>query len=304
VDVDPAFAEALVWRTLAASEAAASSPVMDRHHRQAAAAYALPAGAREAAFHRLAVDEFAELGLAGPVLDALFERSTLLARTRRVLIGEAAGRAGEGVTCDGSVVGVRLHARRFDRPERLRAWCRHAFGHAEDTLDPSFGFVPGWDAQPGSSAAAERLHALWDISIDGRTAASDQAAVTAGHRTLVGRLCPGLPATAVVDLVDRLWDGPRPTFEQLRSWAAEPGELARELGVPEVVVTPVPGPLPPGRCPLCGFPSHDLRIPEPAIGRAVAVEFPAWEPGHGLCARCSDRYRFAAWSSASAGVVQ
>lgn len=295
--VEPPLAEALAWRALTRLEAAGEPHPLAEHHRRAAPLYELDEGpARDAAFRRLAEREVLELGILAPLEAAFAERADLVERIEQLLVGEAAGPAQEGATCDrsGRRIGLRALLHRFDDPGRLRSWARHAFAHAADTLDPAFAWEPGWDeGAAGAGAVAERVHLLWDISIDGRAWRSalptdPVAAETARarHDAALAHLFPGAAAAALGALVERLWSGDRPTFPELRAWAGEPGQLGPEASATD-------GRLAPGRCPLCSFPSHDLTVPDPAVAADVAREYPRWRPSHGLCGRCLDRYAFA-----------
>lgn len=295
--VEPPLAEALAWRALTRLEAAGEPGPLAEHHRWAAPLYELDEGpARDAAFRRLGEREVLELGVLEPLEAAFAERADLVERIEQLLVGEAAGSAQEGATCDrgGRRIGLRALLHRFDDPGRLRAWARHALAHAADTLDPAFAWEPGWDeGAAGAGPIAERLHLLWDISIDGRAWRGDLPAdpvaaetARARHETVLARLFPGAGAAALGALVERLWSGDRPTFPELRAWAGEPGQLGPEASAAD-------GRLAPGRCPLCSFPSHDLTVPDPAVAADVAREYPRWRPSQGLCGRCLDRYAFA-----------
>lgn len=297
--VEPPLAEALAWRALTRLEAAGEPGPLAEHHRRAAPLYELDEGpARDAAFRRLAEREVLELGILAPLQAAFAERADLVERIEQLLVGEAAGSAQEGATCDrsGRRIGLRALLHRFDDPGRLRAWARHALAHAADTLDAAFAYEPGWDeGAAGAGAVAQRLHLLWDVSIDGRAARGDPTAAAlarARHEAAVARLLPGAGPAAVGALIERLWSGDRPTFTELRAWATEPGRLG-PLG-PEA--SAADGRLAPGRCPLCSFPSHDLTVPDPAVAADVARDYPAWRPGQGLCPRCLDRYAFHAFA--------
>lgn len=294
--VDPSLAEALAWRALARLEAGGEPGPLAGHHRRAAPLYELGEGpARDAAFRRLAEREVLELGVLGPVEAAFTECAELVERIEQLLVGEAAGPSQEGAMCDrsGRRVGLRALLHRFDDPGRLRAWARHAFAHAADTLDSAFAYEPGWDeGTAGAGPIAERLHLLWDISIDGRARRAWPAdpvvadATRARHEAALVRLFPGTSAAAVGAIVERLWSGDRPSFPEFRAWASEPERLGSEAIAAD-------GRLSPGRCPLCSFPSHDLTVPDPAVAADVAREYPRWRPSQGLCARCLDRYAFA-----------
>ncbi len=294
IRIDPAFAEALTFPALRVLEDAGAPEPLAAHHARAGEIFALLDDpiARERRFADLARAEVAELRLLEPIGAALGERPALAAQVELILVAEAAGSAAEGVTCDGGrrTLGIRVLARRFDKPALLRAWCRHAFGHAEDTLDPSFGYEAGWE-RALDGGPAERLHALWDVSIDGRAAAADRPCAGASperHKAALAALLPGGWGSVAGPAVEVLWRGPRPAFPELRAWALDPAALAAAVGCEPSVA---PGTrLPAGRCPLCAFPSATLAIPPAAIADAIRAEYPAWRPERGVCERCLDRY--------------
>jgi hypothetical protein len=295
VRVDPALAETAVQRVLSASRPAASVALAANRQRTDAIYPIADAAEREAAFGRLALAEFEALGLAAPIVRAIGEWPLLATQVRIVLLGEARGRLEGGVTAEpgGNHLGIRLEATRFDDPAGLLAWARHTLGHAEDTLDPAFEFVPGWDeagAGRVGPATQARLHRLWDVSVDARLAADGRLARAPArrrHETVIAADLPGADDRAALAVVARLWDGPRPAFSELLDWAARPGDFLEEL---------CPGQrwLPrPERCPLCGFPSDDVVPPDPPVASHVVADYPEWQPDDGLCGRCTDRYRFA-----------
>jgi hypothetical protein len=291
--VDPALAEtAVFWAH--ARPGVAGSDARRRYRRRRDSAYASDtAREREAAFARIAVLEFEELGLAGPLFAALRERPALDERVTTILVADARTSLEEGVTCDagGTSLGFRVDAPRFSDPPALLDWARHVLGHAEDTLDPAFGFEPGWDGRGArrlGAAASARLHRLWDVTVDARLAGAGHlppASTRAGHCARIAAELPGVDAETVARVVDRLWDGPRPTFDELRTWAVRPADLVAHVapGSGDLLLA--------DRCPLCGFPSFDLVAPEPALAVLVANEYPDWQPMAGLCGRCADRYR-------------
>lgn len=288
---DPAVAEAAVRAVLSA----AGPAVFEAHRLRSDPLYEIvdPA-ARDAAFAALAVAEFGELALAAPLLTAIAERPVLAGSVHVLLIGQAGGRHDEGVTCEpaGQHLGVRIDPERFARRAELLHWARHAMGHAEDTLDPSFGFERGWDEGPGArgTAAASRLHRLWDVTVDSRLAAAGHvpsAVARARHRDVLAADLPDVTPAIIEAALARLWGGPRPAFGELAAWAARPASLV-------LTVAPGAGSLPrPDRCPLCGFPAGDVVPPDPVLAGAVTHDYPAWRPELGLCGRCADRYRFA-----------
>lgn len=293
--VDPALAETVVFRELRRGGLSTSGALsVDRSRTEPIYAVVDPAE-REAAFGRQAIADFDDLHLGQPILDALAERPALATRVRIVLIGESRGRGDEGITCEPGAehLGIRIEASRFDDPAGLLAWARHALGHAEDTLDPEFAFLPGWqEAGSGSVAAASqaRLHDLWDVSVDGRLAAAGRLAAEPArqrHRAAIARALPGIADGAIDAITARLWVGPRPSFAALLAWATRPLELARAVAPDE------PEWRRPDRCPLCAFPSDDVAPPEPEVAARVVAEYPRWRPVQGLCGRCTDRYLLA-----------
>lgn len=293
--VDPALAEAAVLAMLSGS-----TPIDDRlrarHHRRTARAYGLDdPGARDREFAAVARAEFHELGLVDPLLVALGERPALAARTRVLLVGQARAGHDEGVTCEPGAqhLGFRLEPRRFGDPPALARWARHALGHAEDTLDPAFGFIPGWDGDGRGvgirTAAQERVHRFWDVSVDGRLARQgfDGGSGRARHVDRLRADLPGASPEAVEAAMDRLWSGARPTFATLLGWAERPAGMVEGLDAAAIA------PPRPDRCPLCRFPSDDVGVPEPEIAARVVAEYHGWRPEQGLCGRCTDRYGLA-----------
>jgi len=292
--VDPALAEAVVWRVLTAD--ARTAEVLAAYRRRSEPIYGLDdAVARDAAFSHLAVGEFERLGLADPLRRAIEERHAVADRVRIVLVGNARGRSDEGITWEpaGEHLGIRIDGARFGHAVDVLAWARHALGHAEDTIDPGFGFAPGWEETVDGripSGTQARLHRLWDVTIDARLAAGGLLPDAAAPRRHCEQLAADLPgvAAATVDAVfELLWDGPRPAFAQLLAWAARPVELVAAASPGE------PDRPRPDRCPLCRFPSDDVIAPPRAIAALVVADYPDWRPDLGLCGRCTDRYRFA-----------
>ncbi len=293
--VDPAFAEAVVWRVLTVA-GTRTADALAAYRRRSEPVYGLVDPiTRDAAFAQLAVDEFERLALAGPLRRAISERPAVADRVRIVLVGDARGRSDEGITWEpgGAHLGIRVDGDRFGDPGELLAWARHALGHAEDTLDPAFGFTPGWEEAADGRLAygtQARLHRLWDVTVDARLAAAgllvDGSAPQRHYERLAADL-PGVGADTIDAVFGFLWDGQRPAFVQLLAWAARPIELVA------VAAPGDPGLPRPDRCPLCRFPSDDVVAPTEPIAALVAADYPAWRPDIGLCGRCTDRYRFA-----------
>jgi hypothetical protein len=298
----PDLAEEIAWRAILRAERAGRPEIRARHHERAAAAYAVPPGRlRDRLFARLAADEVEELGLLEPVRTALAEHPAVAEAVEVVLLARATSRGGETVTADraGRRAGLRALAERFDDPAGLLAWARHALGHLDDSLDPAFGFDPDWE-RTADGATAERLHVLWDASIDGRAARAGRPVFGSSREGCRARLAallpPGLEPVAAA-LVDRCWSSERPAFADLRRWAERPptalgGHPAGDRDdLPEARGVPAGSLLPGGRCPLCRFPSSVLHVPDPATATTIADAHPGWRPELGVCERCHDRYR-------------
>lgn len=291
IRVDPAFAEAVVWRFLTSPEMTTLElPAI--HADRVEPLYSLAEGHdRDLAFERLALAEFEDFGFGDAIRGAIEERVEMASRVRAVLLAEARNRPDEGVTWEpsGMHLGIRLELARFDDEERLRDWARHVLGHAEDTLDPTFGFEPGWVERSLGAPAQGRFHRLWDVTVDARLAAvgrSHAGASRETHRAQLAADLRGSPDPVVDALMSRLWDGPRPTFAELLAWSANRHAFAEGSGGSRAEDRP-------DRCPLCRFPGDDIVMPDADIAELVTAEYPAWQPAHGLCGRCTDRYRFA-----------
>lgn len=289
VRVDPGFAETLVdrrLRTIAGGDAA----VLRRHADRSEALYTIAdPRARESAFQRLALVEFEELGIADRIRDAIAARPLVRERVRQALLAEARGRAEEGVTWEpsGAHLGIKAEASRFDRPDGLAGWLEHVLGHAQDTLDAAFGFVPGRAEAVLPAPALARFHRMWDVAVDAARPDPDAPGRSPDdHRASIGADLPGEPGAVVDAVIERLAGRPRPTFAQLIGWSMDRSALieAATGRRPEVRRD---------RCPLCGFPSSDVALPEASVAEAVRGEYPGWRPEEGLCGRCADRVRLA-----------
>jgi hypothetical protein len=183
------------------------------------------------------------------------------------------------------------------RPESLAdtpcldAFLRHEFSHLQDMVDPGFEYTPEFKPGPCGSTpqrlTRDRYRLLWDISIDGRLTASEYTTMTSRdhYRTALARGFSFWPNDRQDQVFDSLWNNPHPRHADLAALAADP----RDLGAH-------PAPTPGAPCPLCGFPTFAWVQPghfTEEIIRLIRIEFAAWAPEHGACARCHECYQAA-----------
>lgn len=249
--------------------------------------------ARVQAFRLLYARLFETLECGQPVNETV---SGLHGRVDEVLVSRAWSRAEEGaeLSRDRRTVGVRLRPARFGDPADLTRFLRHECGHITDMLDETFGYGDGLPETAGSvRLAGEHFGFLWDCSIDGRTARTGREPLRtrAEYEEACSRVFAGITVEAARVAVGRLWEGERPTYTMLLRAASDRAVLAAFVGMAVGGDSEDPVPLPGGRCPLCGFPTHDWApaIDEPVAAKIVA-DFPRWHRGHGACGRCVEGY--------------
>lgn len=293
-----ALVEAVVERELLRRAQAGETHWQQHYRRTADRLYLLhrEPEARAAAFRRLHLDLFEALGCGRPVADAL-ARARLPCRV--VVVGRARSPDDEGADLapDRCTLLVRLTPERFGDPSCGRL-LDHEFGHVADMLDPTFGY--GQTAGDGAPVArrllGHRFGLLWDCAVDGRTARAGRAPRRArtAYVAAVGKAFPRLSPQGAGVVVDRLWEGPRPTYRELVRFAADAGALAAWAGVRLDEGRDGGRPAPGAPCPLCRFPTYAWAASVPAtVARCIAAEVPTWTPGAGLCERCAERYALA-----------
>lgn len=266
--------------------------------------------AREAAFRGFHATWFERLDLGQPILRALGEQPAIGAAAQGCRIGMARVRQEEGAelfvgregagggAADRRWIVVRLRPETLTDPQVLLQFLRHEFFHIADMLDPRFGYEPQLP-QPAAGPAHEQLlrdryRVLWDAAIDGRLAGLGRApdSVRAERLRDFVRTFPMLGARTE-EAFARSFDGAACTHADLVAFATNPGAVIGScLPNPQ---PPTPGPHPGERCPLCRFPTHAFE-PDPAslpedVVVLIRQDFPAWDPGHGLCRQCADLYR-------------
>jgi hypothetical protein len=294
----PNLQEAVVLREIDRRRRAGDLTVETRYRRSADGIYERlhDPESRRAAFVVLHAKFFDELGYGQPLLEALerFGQSFDM-----VLVTRASHPGDEeaDLSHDRRTLGIRVTAERFGASDLAR-WLDHELGHVADILDPTFGYG---QAVASPFAAMRRLYGerfglLWDCVVDGRTARAGRAPLAPQDERVTAfcRLFPEFDASAASRVVGRLWDGARPAYGDLLTYARNPHALAAWTGVAaQGMGAGRAGPerYPGAPCPLCGFPTFAwaTAIPE-GLEHRIAGDFPDWTPVRGACERCVESY--------------
>jgi hypothetical protein len=275
------------------------------------------AEAREEGFRELHTRWFERLCLGRGIQQALAEQPSIAAATQGCRVARARSRHEEGaelfVRPAGVVPGepvrrwvvIRLRATALCAADRALQFFRHELFHIADMLDPRFGYerhLPPAPAGPAHEALQrDRYRILWDTLIDGRLVHLGLApnSLRAERLRDFVRTFPML-GPALEEAFVRLFDGAACTHADLVAFATHPAEAAAGAqGTPpsgsDLASPMAPGPHPGERCSICGFPTYAF-VPDPlALPREVQAtiqkDFPAWDPGQGLCLQCADLYR-------------
>ncbi|MDR7522885.1 MAG: hypothetical protein QN168_10510 [Armatimonadota bacterium] len=298
----PDLLDAVVGREIDRRRREGDGTLAERYRKAADAIYArcADAASRHAAFCALHARLFEDLGFAQPIRQAV-ERVGLAVEA--ILVARAWSHAEEAadLSPDRRTLGLRLLPERFGTPDLIRV-LHHELGHVLDVLDPAFAY----GATEASARAARRLHSdrfalLWDCAVDGRTARAGLEPLATREERLAAflRLFPRFGRQAAGIVVDRLWDGARPTYTDLLQFADDPALLAAWAGAVAALESPsgsaaadrAPEPILGAPCPLCGFPTFAWAgvVPE-AVVACIAADFPDWSPESGACERCVEGY--------------
>lgn len=184
---------------------------------------------------------------------------------------------------------VALRLQHFQDDRRLLAFLNHELLHLHDLIDPAFAYSPwleGGTAAP-EKLVLERYRLLWDVTVDGRLTARQHETIANREQrwTEFCRAYSFWPEAERARIFQELWNASSPCHSDLLHLAGDPRGVAAAQG-------PCPG----GRCPLCGFPTHDWAeatdLPADRIA-AIQTEFPQWRSEHGICRRCFEIYETA-----------
>jgi hypothetical protein len=284
--LDPRLLEEVVRLEMRRRQQAGDPRLADDYHRQADALYGAAPEQREAAFAALHLRLFRVAGLEARVTEALQAQGRALAGLESLTCLRTLRPEDEGADLDGRASGrvalLRIRAVRFLDPAHLARFLDHELVHLGDLLSAAFGHDPeSLAAIPlhRRRLVQERYRAAWGASVDGRLGRQGRLPLAgrAEHRAELRRCFPALPDDELDDLLDRLGGDARPTHAGLLAVAV--GRGVREPHQPGAP------------CPLCAFPTHHWTdVTDAALIRAIHLDVPDWEPDHGLCDRCFERY--------------
>lgn len=248
---------------------------------------------RSEAFARVHADWFVEWGfrrrLEEPVARFPELRDSLIA----VVFRRSRGRHDDGAELYQDSAGVRrgvmaVQPDRLGSEPGLTAFLHHELAHLADLVDERFGYTPDFGPAGRNPSrervVRERYRTLWAIRIDGRLAARRMAGLgdAVQRRAELDRALGFLPEGRRGDLFEGLWSGKLARHEQLLEVAGDPRGLAASHA-------PVPG----AGCPLCGFAAFqwaEAGTLREEARRRIRMEFPGWQPGEPICARCAEIY--------------
>jgi hypothetical protein len=295
---DEDFIEAAVFLCASGGRKGVPSLQITRFHREREKLYAiLDSDERNTAFFKLHLDWFREWGLEKLITDLLKEFPLLPEKLGLLAVRKTRNKNDDGAELYVNETGRRcailaLRPESFERDDALRDYVRHEFTHLSDMLDPAFGYAPTLDL-PGLNRAQQRLareryRLLWDITIDGRPAATGHTPMAARgqHAAAFARGYSFWPEDKQAETFNSLWRDAAPCHAELLALIADPRGL-REAH------RPVPG----ASCPLCDFPTFRWAGADSLaleIAGRIRAEFPAWSPEQGLCERCEETYEAAA----------
>lgn len=218
---DPVYDSALVEEAVRVGLTAVvpGDPLPAEYRARLDELYLLKAGRRPAAAEALHSDFFRRLGW-----DAFFRShlDRLLPRLSAAGVRGASRQEGCFVDAQRRLQVLLRPARLTDRPS-LSAWLRHEVMHAEDMLDPAFGYRNETLDEP----TRERYGRLWCESIERRR--TGRAVEPTTHEGLLQRARGlGRPKCGVCDMPAAVWGRPSPEVQeflktQVPSWSPEAG---------------------------------------------------------------------------------
>jgi hypothetical protein len=294
---DEDFIEAAVFLCTSGRRKGVPSLQIARFHHEREKLYGiLDPDERNAAFFKLHLGWFREWGMERPLTDMLKEFPILREQLGLLALRKTTGKNDEGAELYINETGHRtgvlaLRLERLTDDMALRNYLRHEFTHLHDMLDPEFGYSPELELPDLNTTqkrlACERYRLLWDITIDGRLADAGHTpmATREQHAATFARGYSFWPERKRTETFVSLWQCRAPRHDDFLALIADPRGLRGAH-------RPTPG----ASCPLCDSPTFnwaDASMVPAEVLRRIAAEFPAWQPEHGLCSRCSEIYSVA-----------
>lgn len=235
------------------TQGSAADPVaIASWHRERETLYLAPQGAdREGLFRNHAQVWFKKLELGQPIVAALRACPRVLRRIPSIQVRRVARFRDEGSEVfgpsgpnDASGPGpgrmiLGLRPQRFLDARSLEEFALRELLHADDMLDPDFGFDPVFEPTPGCEPARrdlvrDRLRVLWDARVEGRLARRRDPVATAPPAGAGFRQAFGVSADplAVEELHARAWGGHLASYDRILECAKRGCAQAELLGVP------------------------------------------------------------------------
>jgi hypothetical protein len=308
IEYEPALIEEIVRQEMQRRENVSDTSLFERYQDLTEPLYALSEEARDPAFVTLHKKLFADLGFQKLVQNTLGELPRLAQQgVTGVLFQRAESRAEEGADLVDNLsarkkwIVVKLRPQAFSE-RSMKNFLRHELMHIADMLDPQFEYDRSTEAKQMNGAPAcsfvdrsrlpptkerlirQRYGLLWCITIDGRLARSGKEPVMDREERL--RQFETVFSMGK-EFFEALWKSERPSHRELWQMARTPTKISKWAGQSALYsVESVTAPGSP--CPLCGFPTFCWVVSDELdpIAARIQHDFPTWEPGQSICARC------------------
>lgn len=258
--------------------------------------------AREEAFQSLHQQWFERLTLSEPLVEALDYWPILQTNTQRCLLVKANTKKEIGAElfvakdssgqAEGEVrsLVVRLTSDLLAQSEPFLTFLRRELLHVVDMLDPEFGYEPNLPkSEIGSTynmLLQERYSVLWDIVVDGRLIRSGfiPPAIKEKLWKNFGNAFSG-PTKDLKNVFEFFVNNTAPKHQELVSFALSPESWFTNSSLEHQSK---------GMCPLCRFPSFNLKnianvLPSHVINE-IQKEHADWNPARPICPQCIDLY--------------
>ncbi|MHC4090556.1 MAG: hypothetical protein ACYSVY_09820 [Planctomycetota bacterium] len=166
--------------------------------------------------------------------------------------------------------------------------------HVTDMLDERFAYqreaIAGLPAR--QNLVRDRYRVLWDTFVEGRLDREGRGDRAAAERLkgLFSRVFANPDGSACLQAFDRVFRTETLDHGSLLKWARTPEALFDEAAGSASLRRQAPG----GRCPLCGFPTHDWfefrSNLDDAVADAIGQHHAGWCADSGACRQCAEIY--------------